>query len=76
MGIPGTDDVMLGYQSTSFHDALYARRVLGKRPAPEFEAWLEGLGMLDGPTGVRALEPASSPFEERFASLSAGQAVR
>jgi ethanolamine ammonia-lyase large subunit len=42
MGVPGADDVMLNYQSTSFHDALYLRRVLGLRPAPEFEAWLEG----------------------------------
>jgi ethanolamine ammonia-lyase large subunit len=41
MGVPGADDVMLHYQSTSFHDALYLRAVLGLRPAPEFEAWLE-----------------------------------
>jgi ethanolamine ammonia-lyase large subunit len=41
MGVPGADDIMLHYQSTSFHDALYVRRVLGLRPAPEFEAWLE-----------------------------------
>jgi ethanolamine ammonia-lyase large subunit len=41
MGVPGADDVMLHYQSTSFHDALYLRRTLGLRPAPEFEAWLE-----------------------------------
>ncbi len=40
MGVPGADDVMLHYQSTSFHDALYVRRVLGLKPAPEFEAWL------------------------------------
>jgi len=40
MGVPGADDVMLHYQSTSFHDALYLRSVLGLRPAPEFEAWL------------------------------------
>ena len=39
MGVPGADDVMLNYQSTSFHDALYVRKALGKRPAPEFEAW-------------------------------------
>ena len=44
MGVPGADDVMLHYQSTSFHDALYLRRVLGLRPAPEFEAWLDGEG--------------------------------
>jgi ethanolamine ammonia-lyase large subunit len=42
MGVPGADDVMLNYQSTSFHDGLYLRRLLGLRPAPEFEAWLEG----------------------------------
>ncbi len=42
MGVPGADDVMLNYQSTSFHDALYLRRVLGLGPAPEFEAWLQG----------------------------------
>ena len=40
MGVPGADDIMLNYQSTSFHDALYLRSVLGLRPAPEFEAWL------------------------------------
>jgi ethanolamine ammonia-lyase large subunit len=40
MGVPGADDIMLNYQTTSFHDALYVRRVLGLRPAPEFEAWL------------------------------------
>jgi len=44
MGVPGADDIMLNYQSTSFHDALYLRRVLGLRPAPEFEAWLNGDG--------------------------------
>ena len=47
MGVPGADDVMLGYQSTSFHDVLAARRMLGLRPAPEFEAWLERAGLLD-----------------------------
>ena len=41
MGVPGADDVMLNYQSTSFHDALYLRALLGLRPAPEFEVWLE-----------------------------------
>ena len=47
MGVPGSDDIMLGYQSTSFHDALYIRRVLGKRSAPEFEAWLKKMGVTD-----------------------------
>ena len=40
MGVPGADDIMLNYQSTSFHDALYIRSVLGRKRAPEFEAWL------------------------------------
>jgi ethanolamine ammonia-lyase large subunit len=48
MGIPGADDVMLAYQSTSFHDALYLREVLGLRPAPEFEDWLNRMGIFDG----------------------------
>lgn len=46
MGIPGSDDVMLNYQTTSFHDALYARQALGLRAAPEFEQWLEQQGIL------------------------------
>jgi ethanolamine ammonia-lyase large subunit len=45
MGVPGADDVMLAYQSTSFHDGLYARAALGKRPAPEFEDWLDRMGI-------------------------------
>jgi len=60
MGVPGADDVMLHYQSTSFHDALYLRRLLGLRPAPEFEEWLERMGVFgaDGrllPTGEQKL---------------------
>ena len=47
MGIPGADDIMLNYQSTSYHDALYARRLLGKRHAPEFEAWLQKMNLID-----------------------------
>ncbi|AET93798.1 Ethanolamine ammonia lyase large subunit (plasmid) [Burkholderia sp. YI23] len=43
MGVPGADDVMLNYQSTSFHDALYVRDVLGLKRAPEFEAWLHAI---------------------------------
>jgi ethanolamine ammonia-lyase large subunit len=39
MGVPGADDIMLNYQSTSFHDALYLRGIFGLRPSPEFEAW-------------------------------------
>jgi len=47
MGVPGADDIMLNYQSTSFHDALYLRKVLNKRPAPEFEEWLLKQGIID-----------------------------
>lgn len=57
MGVPGADDIMLNYQSTSFHDALYLREVLGLRPAPEFEGWLQRMGILDG--AGRLLEPAA-----------------
>ena len=49
MGVPGADDVMLNYQSTSFHDALYIRALTGKPPAPEFEAWLIRMGVFDRP---------------------------
>ena len=48
MGIPGCDDIMLGYQTTSFHDILYARQLLNLRPAPEFEAWLEKMKIFGG----------------------------
>ena len=47
MGVPGADDIMLNYQSTSFHDAMYLRKVLNKRPAPEFEKWLLKMGIMD-----------------------------
>ena len=53
MGVPGADDIMLGYQSTSFHDALAMRDLFGRRPAPEFEAWLSRQGLLDGAQRIR-----------------------
>jgi ethanolamine ammonia-lyase large subunit len=53
MGVPGADDVMLSYQSTSFHDALYVRAALKLRPAPEFEAWLMSMGIMDEHARVR-----------------------
>ncbi|MTH35783.1 ethanolamine ammonia-lyase subunit EutB [Paracoccus limosus] len=58
MGIPGSDDVMLNYQTTSFHDALYLRKVLGLRPAPEFEDWLQRSGILVGARLAETLPPA------------------
>jgi ethanolamine ammonia-lyase large subunit len=68
MGVPGADDIMLGYQSTSFHDALAMRDLFGRRPAPEFETWLERQGLIDTagrirprtmPAHFRAMLPAS-----------------
>ena len=56
MGVPGADDVMLSYQSTSFHDALATRELLGKRPAPEFEEWLQTQGLLDRAARIRPPE--------------------
>jgi ethanolamine ammonia-lyase large subunit len=56
MGVPGADDVMLGYQSTSFHDALYVRELLGLKRAPEFEAWLRRVKLIDD--AGRLLAPA------------------
>ncbi len=75
MGIPGSDDVMLNYQSTSFHDALYARRVLGLRPAPEFEAWLQRMSIVDADGRLvdhpRGLPPS---FARTFARTLPGSA--
>ncbi len=63
MGVPGADDIMLNYQSTSFHDALYLRSLLGLKRAPEFDAWLQRMGLadaqgrlLDVPAGHRLLQ--------------------
>jgi ethanolamine ammonia-lyase large subunit len=60
MGVPGADDVMLSYQSTSFHDALYLRGALGLRPAPEFDAWLAHMGITAGTT-LERIPAALSP---------------
>ena len=62
IAVPGADDVMLGYQSLSFHDALYVRQVLGLRPAPEFEAWLDRMGMVDEQGRVAPADLAGSPL--------------
>jgi ethanolamine ammonia-lyase large subunit len=61
MGVPGADDIMLNYQSTSFHDALYIRKVLGLRAAPEFESWLQRQEIMD-PAGNLISVPASHPL--------------
>ncbi|WP_067547792.1 ethanolamine ammonia-lyase subunit EutB [Nocardia crassostreae] len=62
IAVPGADDVMLGYQSLAYHDALYVRKVLGLRPAPEFAAWLDRLGMMSTDGRVLPVEPLSSPL--------------
>ncbi|MCR8899321.1 ethanolamine ammonia-lyase subunit EutB [Gordonia sp. GONU] len=62
IAVPGADDVMLGYQSLAFHDALYVRQALGLRPAPEFEAWLARLGMCDADGRILPVDPATSPL--------------
>lgn len=62
MGIPGSDDVMLNYQTTSFHDALYARKTLGLRPAPEFEEWLARMDILEQKDGQLRLGKSVPPL--------------
>lgn len=65
MGVPGGDDIMLNYQTTSFHDALYLRKVLNKKPAPEFEQWLMQQGIVDE-TGQRIGIPSSHLLMQGF----------
>ena len=67
MGVPGSDDIMLGYQSTSFHDALYVRRALGLRAAPEFEAWLRQMEIVGADGSWSAVVPA--PFQAALLRL-------
>ncbi|MBY0392927.1 MAG: ethanolamine ammonia-lyase subunit EutB, partial [Novosphingobium sp.] len=65
--VPGSDDVMLSYQSLSNHDALYLRHVMGLRPAPEFEAWLEAVGITAPDGTLRTLADGASPFVRQIA---------
>jgi ethanolamine ammonia-lyase large subunit len=58
MGIPGADDIMLNYQTTSFHDALYLRKILGLRAAPEFENWLKQMNIMDEKGNVQPITQA------------------
>ncbi|EJN08427.1 ethanolamine ammonia-lyase subunit EutB [Herbaspirillum sp. YR522] len=69
MGVPGSDDIMLNYQSTSFHDALYVRRVLGTRPAPEFEAWLHRMQIFNGEQQFRLHDDMPPGFRHALARL-------
>jgi len=72
MGVPCADDVMLNYQSTSYHDALAARRLFGLRPAPEFLSWLQEAGiyrdqepaLLDGAARQRLMRGLETSLEK------------
>ncbi len=76
MGVPGADDVMLNYQSTSFHDALFARKLLGRTRAPEFEAWLQAKGITGADGALRAATgwPALASAVSASHRLAAGPA--
>ena len=70
MGIPGSDDIMLNYQTTSFHDALYVRRLLGSKPAPEFDAWLKHMQIFGEGEQVRLGTALPSIFKQALLRLS------
>ncbi len=69
MGIPGSDDIMLNYQTTSFHDALYVRKVLGLRPSPEFESWLKNSGIFEQSDDLRLADRLPHAFQSALAHL-------
>lgn len=71
MGVPGADDIMLNYQSTSYHDGVYARRLLNLKPAPEFELWLERNGIHDARGRLRSVE-AKNPILTSTLALTGG----
>ena len=71
IAVPGADDIMLNYQSLAFHDVLALRDLLGLRPAPEFEAWLERMGMLTPEGRLRALAPDTAPLARLAAEAGA-----
>jgi ethanolamine ammonia-lyase large subunit len=66
MGVPGADDVMLNYQSTSFHDALYVRDLLGLKRAPEFDDWLVRTGLANGDFRLTAADGRLPDFAARL----------
>jgi ethanolamine ammonia-lyase large subunit len=70
MGIPGSDDIMLNYQTTSFHDALYVRQLLGLRAAPEFEQWLAKMHIMDGNFQLNSQIP--SAFSKHITHICGG----
>jgi ethanolamine ammonia-lyase large subunit len=70
MGVPGSDDIMLNYQTTSFHDALYVRRALGLKPAPEFHDWLCKMGIFAEEGKVRLPHELPQLFNQALLKLS------
>ena len=73
MGIPGSDDIMLNYQTTSFHDALYVRRVLGLKPAPEFAAWLEKMEIVNDSKQFTLNKQLPATFHQSMNRLIGGR---
>jgi len=69
MGIPGSDDIMLNYQTTSFHDALYARQVLGLRPAPEFDQWLKKMQIAPDNNATQLSDQLATSFSAPLAMI-------
>ena len=72
MGIPGSDDIMLNYQTTSFHDALYARRVLGLGASPEFEKWLEKMQIMTDANHAKLSNQLPPAFAGTLRGLATG----
>ena len=71
MGIPGADDIMLNYQSTSFHDALVMRQVMGLRASPEFEEWLQTMEVFEPGNASRLMDRLPAPFAAALKRLEA-----
>ena len=71
IAVPGADDIMLNYQSLSHHDLLRLRHLLGLRPAPEFEAWLARIGLMDGAGRVPSLPPNAPSLQKLIAAREA-----
>ncbi len=66
MGIPGSDDIMLNYQATSFHDALYLRQALDLKPAPEFADWLQKMEIFNDADGQHPSAELPARFQDRL----------
>ena len=75
LAVPGSDDVMLNYQSTSPHDAAAVRELLGLRPAPEFAAWLESVGVFSNGRLASSPEPGAAALQGLTGSALVGGAL-